>query len=61
MKKLEKVEFMSEALSVSERMGGEFGETKQGLKRWSYEGILHKTRIDEEMKTETESNLPWIV
>ena len=40
---------------------GSLGRTKQGLKRWSYKGILHKTRIDEEMKTETESNLPWII
>lgn len=31
VKKLEKVEFMSEALSVSERMGGEFGEDKAGI------------------------------
>ena len=39
-------------------MGGEFGEDKAGIEA---EWILHKTRIDKEMKTETESNLPWIV
>ena len=39
-------------------MGGEFGEDKAGIEA---EGILHKTRNDKEMKTETESNLPWIV